>query len=114
MPHLLSEQPGFALQEGGIIEVPMGAAEFFRHSYDAHANPETPMVARLKESDEQPGVYKFVAKKDGRGRVFGKIIFIPENVQAGDLIKVIWVDPNCACTVRASEEEATAFRAASK
>lgn len=91
------EQQAFSINEGDVIVIPKGATKFFNDSDsgDKEAN-ETPILARLQETKE-PDKFVFAMKKTEHGR----ILFLPKGLKAGNEVKVIWNDKNCACAHKA-------------
>jgi hypothetical protein len=85
----------FNLKEGGVIILPEGFKT--RGSNNRKTFPETPRVLiAWKERDDtrchfdlSPDIYRYVKKI---------LVFISEKAKAGDSLKILWIEGNCACT----------------
>lgn len=97
----------FALEEGTVITVPNDVV--LQDSKNWQQNAKTPSILRLKEfgkKKKQPLFEVRTHEDDGRLREAfeyrGKVLFVPEKVSFGDKLKIVWVDPTCACAALAN------------
>lgn len=92
----------FKLEVGTVFTVPKDASAYFglaHHREGDHA--KTPFVAKLVPASN--GGWEFATEKAGEGRR----LFLPgtegetwaDSVmpEAGQMLRITWADPNCAC-----------------
>lgn len=109
------------LKTGTVFTVPAGPLDFLEDAKlvaGSAEQAETPKVLRLKPVKKRPGVkepkpkgpplqktnkelpeeFDFTMRqintKDGR---HGRVLFVPDGITSDTKLKIVWVDPQCAC-----------------
>lgn len=92
MPAILQREAPFRLNVGDMIQVTSELCEILVRSKNRDRFSATPLVARLIQDGER---FVLPLVKSGQGKRFA--VFVPKRLIPGDLLRIVWRDPTCAC-----------------
>ncbi len=95
MPKFYQNSCSFTLEPGTVITVTTSNVAVVRSKHRGEFK-ETPYIAPLV-SARNDGRFTFSHRKNQRGGRF--VLFVPCKLTQGDMLEILWCDPNCACAV---------------